>query len=150
MSLAYLLADIICQTFTEQCGKFQCKKPEAEQKAMVVGFSIPIDYDKEQGYRHLDVAIYGPMNYVGVWTRERWTVIPLEDLEDDGEGDTCVKKGKDYNKGQSEWKQVCYHDSGWRSVVQDIIFQNRDKLGTFDGTCKFYTLIDPKTLPEAK
>lgn len=121
-----MVADIICKTFTTVVGKFQAKA--AEPKALMVSFSTRLDYDKEEGYRQVDLLIYGPLNYVQVWTRSRWTVIPLEALIDDGDGDTYVAAGKNTLRarpngsasaittpgGAAWWKTSCVR-SGWRS-----------------------------------
>jgi hypothetical protein len=143
MSLHYLLSTIICKTFEKSCGKWQVKK--AEPKAFVVGFSIPIDYDKEDGYRHIDLALYAECNYVSVYTRERWDVISVDDLEE-GE-DAGLKPGKDYTKGDSGWKLIGSHDSCWREVVQDFISDNASRLNSFDSLDDFYQLTDPTGLP---
>lgn len=113
----------------------------------VVGFSVPINYEQEDGYRHFDIGLYAECNYVGVYTRERWDVIPLEDLEDEEDGGP--KPGKDYVKGSSGWKFVMSHDSGWRSAVEEIIRSNAHRLNTFDSNGEdIYELVDPSGLPE--
>jgi hypothetical protein len=109
---------------------------------MLVSFGVPIEYDKEEGYRYLDLVIYGPMNYVGVFVRDRWTIIPLQDLEYTEDGDARVKQGRSYRSGTSEWKRLSYHDSGWREAVQTFIHQNRDKLSVFSGNSdSFFSLM---------
>lgn len=145
MSLAYLLGTAICRTFERVAGKWQSKKPEP--KAFVVEFSTSIDHDKEEGYRYVDLVIYAECNYVNVYARERWNVIPLEDLEyNEEEDDTYVKPGKDYVEGSSPWTLLCSHDSGWTSAVQEFLSQNARKLQTFGASEDFYKLVDPKEL----
>jgi hypothetical protein len=140
MSVINLLASVICTTFEKTCGKWQCKKPEP--KAFVIRFSVGVDHEKEEGYRHKDIALYAECNYVSVFVRDRWNVIPVEDLEYDEEtDDTYVKKGKDYNNGQSEWKLLISHDSCWRSAVEEFIRENSTKLNTFDSRGDFYEII---------
>lgn len=122
--LSYLLSDIICQTFEKEIGRGQNRRPVAEQKAMLVGFRIPINYDKEDGYRQFDLLVYGPMNYVGVYIRERSHVAPLDK---DGE------VSEEYVKTVGEWKCVGYHDSCWRDSIKQEIHRRGNDLQTFDG-----------------
>jgi hypothetical protein len=146
MSLQYLLSTVICKTFEKVCGKWQAKK--SEPKAFLVSFSIPTDYDKEEGYRHLDLVLYAEFNYVSVYTRERWEVISVDDLE---EGDDAgVKPGKDYTKGDSGWNLIGSHDSCWREMVQDFISTNASRLNTFNSLDDFYTLTDPIESKDSK
>jgi hypothetical protein len=98
------------------CGKWQSKKDSP--KMYVVGFSIPVDYDHEDGYRHVDIGLYAEFNYVSVYARERWDVIALEDLEED----ECLKPGKDYVKGDSGWELIGSHDSEWREMVENFLY----------------------------
>ena len=113
----------------------------------VVGFSIPVDHSREDGYRQVDLGLYAECNYVSVYARERWDVIALEDLEDEEDGGP--KPGKDYVKGDSGWKLVGSHDSCWRGMVED--FLGRYKVGTFDSRGEdIYELVDPVGLPECK
>lgn len=130
-----MLTDVIGLTFKEKVGKGNT------EKALKISMHTKVDHDKEDGYRYLDLVVYGPCNYVGVYIRERWCVIPLEDLEDTDDGDTEVKPGKDYNEGQSEWTKICYHDSGWRSAISDLLFKKRDDIRSFAGN-DFYEVID--------
>lgn len=154
--LEYMLADIICQTFEKAPGRNQdlpCYSmggpPEITSKqAMLIEMDIHIDSEKEEGYRHIDLLLYAPSNYVQVWTRERWDVIPLEDLEYDDDGDSYVKKGKDYTKGETEWTMLSDHDSCWRDAVQKLIFDNRHKLASFDGIGSWYKVIPLQIFPQ--
>lgn len=120
MSLSYLLADVIITTFLKEVGKHQTTRHDVPC-AMLMSFSIPTAPD-ENGFRYLDVLIYGPQNYVGVYTRQRWNVIPEADLGPDDEGPL---PGKDYDKGESPWTCVSYHDSGWRAGVEKILRDER-------------------------
>ena len=143
MSHKYLLANVICRTFNRVCGKWQSKKDEP--KMFVVGFSVPVDHAREDGYRHVDLGLYAECNYVGVYIRERWDVIALEDLEDEEDGGP--KPGKDYTRGDSGWKLIGSHDSGWRMMVEEFLGQHR--VNTFDSNGEdIYELVDPSGLPD--
>lgn len=123
----HLLTSVVRSDFLKNVGKWQ--RRSAEPKAMLVSFNTPINHDIESGYRYLDLLIFAPHNYVQVWVRERWTVIPLDDLEDGDDGG--IKPGKDYIEGKSEWKMIADHDSGWTEGVENTF---RDKrLLTFSG-----------------
>jgi hypothetical protein len=138
-----LLATMICALFDKECGKFQVR--QEEPKALKISFSVHPDYDKEEGYRQLDLVVYGPMNYVEVWVRRRWAVIPLEDLEYDEEtGESEIKEGRGYQTGASEWERICYHDSCWRTAISDLLFKNQEELSSFDGpTGEPWQVVDP-------
>ncbi len=140
MAYNYELASIICQTFEKDVGRWQAKKPDGGRRAMLVSFSARIDHDKEEGYRQIDLLIYGPMNYVQVWTRKRATVIALEDLEDGDDGG--IKPGKDYTTSATEWELLCDHDSGWRTDgVQDFLRKNERDINGFDSPGDWYTSV---------
>lgn len=131
--LATILETIICVEFEKQFPeKFESRKDEP--KAMLVSFNKRINYDTEQGYRHLHLAIYASSNYVFVAEMDDWNVISLDDLEyDDGNQDSYIKPGKDYVKGKSDWKRLSYHDSCWRSDgVNRFIWEHRDELNGID------------------
>ncbi len=68
-----IVSSIICTTFENEIKRWQCRNEK--QFAMKVSFSLSLDYDKEEGYRNLDILIFAPMNYVGVLVRERWTIV---------------------------------------------------------------------------
>ncbi len=119
--LENIVSSIITTTFENEVKRWQTKNEK--QFAMLVSFGLSLDYDKEEGYRHLDILIYGPMNYVGVLVRERWTIIPVDDLEEDG-----IKSGCDYRKGDSGWFFASYHDSCWTDGVQSTINKNRERI----------------------
>lgn len=131
-----MLTQVFVQTFLKEVGKFNT------EKALKISFNIPIDHIKEDGYRQLDLLIYSPMNYVGVYIRERWTVISLDDLEEDEDGEPMIKPGKDYQNGQSAWDQICYHDSGWRAAISSLLFKRRGDLNGFNNSPDFYEVVD--------
>ena len=139
-----IVADIISQTFSKTPGKNQAKS--GTPKAFVVSLSTRLDYSTEEGYRYLDLVLYAPYNYVQVWVRRRWTVVAIDDLNDDGEG---LKPGKDYTEGASEWTCIGDHDSGWREAVRDILYKNRtDISGLSSGSAfgEWYSVVDASTL----
>lgn len=149
--MRYLVAKMLAATFENEFGKFQVKKESP--MAMLTRFSLGIDHEKEEGYRNLEIAIFAPMNYVGVWVRETWNVIPTEDLEyDEASDESFVKAGKDYVQGASEWKRVAYHDSCWRDGLNRTLeeYQKRIGLGSFSGLLKkgFYEPMPASALPE--
>ena len=131
----FLLADVISQTFMTEVGKFQAK---AEIPiAMKVRFKTQPDYNVEEGYRYLELVIYAPFNYVQVWFRTSWIVVPLEEK--------FVKSGKEaYQEGTSEWKCVADHDNCWRDGVRQILREN--KLSTFDGLQRWFEVVDVASL----
>lgn len=143
MTTNSMLATVLNQTFTQQCGKHQYTKNPADPQAMVVTFSVPVDAEKFDGYQTLEVVYWGPQNYVQVWVRYAWNVISVSDLEEGPDGELQVKAGQDYKKGASEWTKVADHDSGWcdgmKSVLRDYPVQG------FSGS-SFYKLVSAKTL----
>jgi len=127
-----IISNIICTTFENEVKRGQVKNEK--QFALFMSFCLSIDYDKEEGYRHLDFLIYGPLNYVGVLVRERWVVIPNDEVSDDGDG---LKPGCDYRKGDSGWLLASYHDSCWTSDgVQSTIYKNRERIKTLSTNFK--------------
>lgn len=124
-----IVSNIIQDTFVNNVGIWQNKNQK--QYGMLVSFSLNLDWDKEEGYRHLDVLIYAPMNYVAVMVKERWTVIPNNEIDDSGDG---LKPGCDYREGETPWKLASYHDSCWRSDgIDNVIWTNREKINTLSG-----------------
>jgi len=138
-----MVVDVIVQEFMKLGLKGQAGKPEAERRAFHVQFHTRIDYEKEEGYRYIDLILWAPGNYVQVWTRDRWVVIPIEDLEDEDDGGP--KPGKDYTEGASEWKLIGDHDSGWRGSVEKLCSQRQKDIDSFVGG-SWYQLVAPKTL----
>lgn len=111
-----MLRTVITHEFMSRVGKFQVRQ-DTTPKAMLLSFRTELG-PAEDGYRFFDVLIYAPENYVTVWTRTRWDVIPETDLEDDAEsGEVYPKKGKGYVKGETVWQKIADHDSGWRDGV---------------------------------
>jgi hypothetical protein len=151
-----LVADIICKTFGDNPGKWQSRVPErqgtgegnqAPEKALIIEFRSRVDYDKEEGYRYLDLVLYAPMNYVQVWVRSRWNVIAQDDLEyDEASGDTFVKKGADYDEGTSDWECIGNHDSCWRDSVRSFLRKNKNEIQGFSGVGNWYDVVPVKSL----
>jgi hypothetical protein len=100
------------------------KTPENKDKGMLLSFRTARGKD-EEGYRHADLFISAPCNYVEVWVRTRWCVIPIEDLEEGADGETYIKSGKDYTKGESEWTLVSCHDSCWPEGIRKFFQENK-------------------------
>ncbi len=117
MSLIHLLTTVIRTTFLSEVGKNQ--KSQRAVKGMLLSFKLA-PRGEEEGYRYLDVLLYAPANYVGVYRRERWDVIPEADLDEDG-----PKPGKDYVKGESPWELLSCHDSGWTEGVERVLRDGR-------------------------
>lgn len=137
----HMMTTVISQVFTEKAGKWQAKNPQ--RKAVRFRFSLKVDHDKEEGYRTAELVIYGPMNYVGVYSRECWDVIALDDLEWDEDGqENCIKPGKDYQKGRTEWETFCYHDSCWRTDgIEGFFRKYGERIQGFSDS-SFYEVID--------
>jgi hypothetical protein len=116
-----IVSSIICDEFDRNVGRRQFKN--SNKFGMKITFRLCVDYDKEEGYRFLDILIYAENNYVAVMARERWNVIPVCELEyDEKSEDTVIKKNsKGYREGCTEWKLVSFHGSCWRDGVYNIL-----------------------------
>ncbi len=137
----HLLRAIIAQEFIARVGKFQRDKEHPQ--AMLISFAVPC-HDDEEGYRTLDMLIYAPLNYVQVWTRERWDVIPLFDLDYDEQGEAKIKRGKKYTAGHDPWTKVADHDSCWPEGIENTLKKNTARLLTFVGHDTWYQTVDPR------
>lgn len=112
-----IVQTIVTDTFQQQV-RDPLRDDRDADNAMVVSFSAPIDYDRESGYRYVDLMLYAPSNYVAVLVRRRWNVVSLDDLEwDDEHQEDVLKPGADYVEGAEDWSLISYHDSGWRDGV---------------------------------
>jgi hypothetical protein len=136
-----MIAQIINSTFELDCGKWQRSKEDPQ--VFVVRFNLHIDHTKEEGYRHLEIALYADANYVKVFVRDDWKVIPVGGLDWNVEEQrNFIRKGEKYTSGVAPWKILCDHDSVWRTTVSDILFENRDRLAYVeDHLQRFYSLI---------
>ena len=138
-----IVEQIICETFEKNVKRWQCR--EDKPKALEIRFRMCIDYVKEEGYRWLTMRIYGPMNYVAVFTREEWNVISQDELEYDEETtESNIKEDSiGYREGKSEWKRVVYHDSCWRSDgIHKVLWENREKIQGIDGGEEWYRSVE--------
>lgn len=132
-----ILSSIICSEFENKVGRWQCKN--VTPFAMKVSLRLSVDYSIEEGYRNLHILIYGPMNYVGVYIKEDWTVIPVDEIEDED----SLKPGCDYRKGETGWKVISYHDSCWRTDgVDRILHLHRDRISGIDSLSYWYKVSE--------
>ena len=133
--MTYLLTQLLTKAFERECGKWQskhCQDP-AEHEALEIDVALHVDHDKEEGYRNLKIVVYGPNNYVQVWVREDWDVIPSEGIGyNEEENDTYIKPGYDYAQGQSDWEKVADHDSCWRDGLRRVFQDNESRLSCFN------------------
>jgi hypothetical protein len=126
-----IVGNIIYSEFEHKFGR---SRPEAKtnseiDKAMQVKFSLYPDYSKEYGYRYLTILLFGGgLNYIGVYGKLDWNVVSKDDIEDDDN----LKEGKHYQEGKTPWVLLGYHDSCWRSCVDDTIHKYRDRICTID------------------
>lgn len=125
-----IVSNIICTEFDRTYGRSSpvvgyCSDPD---HAMKFTFSLSTNYDVEEGYRNMDILIYGGgLNYISVYARTDWNVIRNE--WSDGER---LKKGREYIKGQTPWILYGHHDSGWRDAVYDLLWKNRERISHID------------------
>jgi len=144
MSLQHILASVIQDTFHKEVGKNQGRRThqdgltipkqlqgQGQGKALKVRFKTATDYDTEEGYRFVDLVIYAPMNYVQVWVKKSWDVIPTDDLEYE-DGESFIKKGKSYIKGSDPWTKIADHDSCWTEGVDQVLKGEFGKVTTLD------------------
>jgi hypothetical protein len=132
-----IITSIITAEFEKNVGRWQSKN--AVEYGMKITFDLSLhDYDIEEGYRHLEILIYGPANYIGVYVREDWTVIPINEIKSNGEG---LRKGKDYRKGKNDWVNVSYHDSGWRDGIKNVLDKYEDKINHVRNNDNWYEKI---------
>jgi len=126
-----IVTSIICQEFETNVGKWQVKN--SETFGMQISFDLSCNPPIEKGYRHLDILIYAPMNYVAVMVKERWSVIASSDLVYDDNGDASIRKGsRGYVEGSTEWLVAGYHDSCWRDSLNTVLRNNEERIVTLD------------------
>jgi len=129
-----IVAKIICETFNEKIGRNGGKQfGFTTPKGLLIEFSTKIDYKTEEGYRYLDLFLFAPMNYVGVFIRDHSTIIKI-DAEGELIGDYVTTTGK--------WNCIGYHDSCWRSSVRELLFQNRDNITGLSTLSGWYEVRD--------
>ena len=123
-----ILADIICTEFNNKVGR------HSPDVAFVMTMRTTLDYDKEDGYRYVDLLIRCPQNYTQVWSRDRSSIIQLEDMDYDADGDGTPKPGKSYVKTAGDWKILADHDSCWREGVADFLGEYQNKVSVLDSS----------------
>lgn len=137
MHYTQILSNIICSTVEKEIERHS-------YKALEITFRARIDYDREDGYRFVDLLIYRPTNYTKVYCRSRWDIITSDDLiyED---GESFIKAGsKGYQKGETGWALLADHDSGWRmDGVERFINSNADVVTGLDSSfTNWYKVLD--------
>jgi hypothetical protein len=125
-----IIESIIRYEFEKNVGRWQSK--QEKRFGMKISFQINLDYEKESGYRFLELFIYSDYNYVAVLQRERYTVIDQKYLEYTEDGDCFVKKGHDYNEGYTDWKVLSYHDSCWSDAIETVIKEYKARILLID------------------
>jgi hypothetical protein len=144
-----ILKSMICTTFEAVCGKWQSKKPVPQ--AFKFTFRLQTNHEVEEGYRYLDVLIYGASNYVQVYCREQSNVISLDDMEEsdpeDQTGEMVPKEGKGYVKTTKPWEKVADHDSCWREGIEKILKTYKPRITALDSplsTMPWWDLVLPQ------
>lgn len=131
-----IIESIITTTYdTEFKNNFISKK----NSAMELSFGLKIDYDKEDGYRHLIIRLFGT-GYVTVLSNETWIIAKANDMhviKPDGELETPK-----YDEGQTGWKFWGSHDSCWRDFIHKILYEYADKLSSISTIKNWYKTID--------
>jgi hypothetical protein len=88
--------------------------------AMKVKFSLSCDWNREEGYRNLEILIFGGgSNYIGVYAKIDWNVKDLVNIHNSAKGDT-------------DWVLVGYHDSCWREAVSNLMQEFSNRIITID------------------
>lgn len=137
-----IVEHIITSEFEKSIGKDQLRKDV--KVGMQLTFPLSLDYDKEDGYRNLDILIFAPMNYVAVLVRERWDVISLSDLEycEEDQENHIKANSKGYVHSETEWLCAVYHDSCWRDGLHRVLELNKDRIITIDSLIEWYKKIE--------
>lgn len=141
-----MMTKMIVHAFETCCGKWQENKPLKQRTAFKMTFAKQVP-EGEDGYRDYDLILYAPMDYVQVWVRERWDVIPLDHLEYDEDGNGMVKPGCDYIKGEGPWILITNHDSCWRDGVREFLSKKNKEIKHLTGFGA-WTLIPAYEVPE--
>lgn len=134
MSLAHILSEIIC-------AKADAKLRYNLGSALIVRFNAKVDYNVEEGYRFVDLAIHRA-GTTKVYYRHRWDVIGIDDLQYDIQGDVSVKLGRGYRRGADSWTCLSSHESGWRSDgVEGFLKQNEHLITTLCTYRSWYEIV---------
>jgi len=140
-----IVKNIICSQFDKTLGRDSDPQLfSSRDKAMQITFSLSADYDKEDGFRHLKILIFGGgSNYISVYGMTDWNVIENDALTD--EDDPHVKDGRDYIEGATPWVLYGCHDSCWRDAVGRLLREFRERISTidylFNGATGWYTVV---------
>lgn len=136
LGLLNIIDSIICDTYNRE---FKYHKITQSDHAMEVSFSLEIDYDKEDGFRHLILRLFGT-GYVTVLCNETWNVAPRDKMH---------LENPPYDKGETGWKFLGCHDSCWRDSVRRLLqkyskFPTKDNsysINNIDSICGWYKRI---------
>lgn len=125
----HIIESIITTTYdTEFKNSFILKK----NSAMEVSFNLTVDYDKEDGYRHLFIRLFGT-GYVTVLSNETWIVANANDMH---------LENPKYDEGQTGWKFQGCHDSCWRDSVHKLLREYSDRLTNINTIVNWYKTIE--------
>ena len=123
-----ILSTIICSEYEKSFKNLNWERTQSEKpiQGMELEFSLNINYDVEDGYRRLKMLIFNQYNYVSVFAKQEWEVIPSEGLEEDE-----ILSGYDDTVGSTPWVHFSAHDSCWRSdgVSRILHLFHKDILG---------------------
>jgi len=111
----HIIKSIICDTYDREFKRIDKPKHDA---AMEISFSLKINFDKEDGYRHLNIRLFGT-GYVTVLSNETWVVAPADKMH---------LENPPYDTGETGWKFLGCHDSCWRDSVDRVLKEYSDKL----------------------
>jgi hypothetical protein len=138
----HVVGNIICTEFSYQFGRDREPTPAGLPRyhshptlAMQVSFSLSPDYNREDGYRHLTILIYGGgSNYISVYAKLDWNVTPDNSglgIEWD-EASADASENPEYTKGETSWVLLCHHDSCWRDSVNRLLWDYRERISSID------------------
>jgi len=131
-----ILSNIICHEFDKKVGKCQgqhnfifskSKEQHAFMKAMHVGFDM--NPSGEDQYEVVHMYLYAPMNYV-------YVAIQTERITENG------------TREVGQMQILSYHDSCWRSAVDNFVFKNRQRLCVLKSNHRLDDWYDVLTLTE--
>ena len=108
LGLLNIIDSIVCDTYDREFKR--CENTQRNH-AMEISFNLLPDYDKEDGYRHLIIRLFGT-GYVTVLCNETWNVAPADQME---------LENPSYDKGETGWQFLGCHDSCWRDSVHRLL-----------------------------
>lgn len=124
-----IIDSIICETYNNE---FKYSKNPRQDVAMEVAFNLTVDYDKEDGYRHLFIRLFGT-GYVTVLSNETWIVANANDMH---------LENPNYDEDQTGWKFLVCHDSCWRDSVHRLLQEYADRLMNINASKNWYKTIN--------